>query len=106
MCAAWNSLVETVVREPRRAASAASSSPVGGFAQVVALGSVLEPDVPEPGRAQDTADHVRVAERERRPVLVHRFGVGRRSQDRVPDGARPLVVLPGLPDDHRHDLPR
>jgi DNA repair protein RadA/Sms len=45
-CAAWNSLVETVVREPRRSASATSSAPAGGLAEVVALGSVVEPDVP------------------------------------------------------------
>ena len=43
-CAAWNSLVETLVREPRR--SAAQSAPAGGFAQSTALGSVAEPDVP------------------------------------------------------------
>ena len=43
-CAAWNSLVETVVREPRR--TSISSAPVGGFAQSTALGSVAEPDVP------------------------------------------------------------
>ena len=43
-CSAWNSLVETLVREPRRAA--ASSAPAGGFAQSTALGSVAEPDVP------------------------------------------------------------
>jgi DNA repair protein RadA/Sms len=43
-CSAWNSLVETLVREPRRAA--ASSAPAGGFAQSTTLGSVAEPDVP------------------------------------------------------------
>ena len=43
-CAAWNSLVETVVREPRRSASPAASS--GGLAHSTALGSVAEPDVP------------------------------------------------------------
>jgi DNA repair protein RadA/Sms len=43
-CSAWNSLVETVVREPRRTST--SSAPAGGFAQSTALGSVAEPDVP------------------------------------------------------------
>ncbi len=43
-CSAWNSLVETVVREPRRAASPSPSS--GGTAQPTALGSVAEPLLP------------------------------------------------------------
>jgi DNA repair protein RadA/Sms len=42
-CAAWNSLVETVVREPRRPAVSSSAGPQ---AQPIALGSVVEPDLP------------------------------------------------------------
>jgi DNA repair protein RadA/Sms len=47
-CGAWNSLVETVVREPRRASSAAAARAGGGsFAvEAAALASVPEPDVP------------------------------------------------------------
>jgi DNA repair protein RadA/Sms len=44
VCAAWNSLVETVVREPRRSAS--SPAPATGLARPTALGSVAEPDLP------------------------------------------------------------
>jgi DNA repair protein RadA/Sms len=43
-CAAWNTLVETVVHEPRRSASPAR--PTGGLTQPTSLGSVAEPDVP------------------------------------------------------------
>jgi DNA repair protein RadA/Sms len=42
-CSAWNSLVETVVREPRRATAGAAAS---GGAQATALRAVVEPDVP------------------------------------------------------------
>jgi DNA repair protein RadA/Sms len=43
-CAAWNSLVETVVREPRRVS--ASPPTATGIAQPTALGSVAEPSLP------------------------------------------------------------
>ena len=42
-CSAWNSLVETVVREPRRSASVTAGLPT---AQPTSLGAVAEPDVP------------------------------------------------------------
>ena len=46
-CGAWNTLVETVIREPGRAARSAARPSAGGpGAAVQALGSVAEPDVP------------------------------------------------------------
>jgi DNA repair protein RadA/Sms len=42
-CAAWNTLVETVVREPRRATKASSGALQ---AEPIALGAVAEPDLP------------------------------------------------------------
>jgi DNA repair protein RadA/Sms len=42
-CGSWNSLVETVIREPRRASGGASSA---GAAEASPLASVPEPDVP------------------------------------------------------------
>ena len=44
-CGSWNSLVETVIREPRRAAAAGGAG-VGGAAVAAPLASVPEPDVP------------------------------------------------------------
>ena len=44
-CGAWNSLVETVVREPRASRSGAASALVGGAA-ATSLASIVEPDVP------------------------------------------------------------
>jgi DNA repair protein RadA/Sms len=45
-CGAWNSLVETVVREPSRTARAASRRPVGTSASATALADIGETDVP------------------------------------------------------------
>lgn len=47
-CGAWNSLVETVVREPRRpsGSSRGAAGTIPGAAQPTSLASVLEPDVP------------------------------------------------------------
>jgi DNA repair protein RadA/Sms len=47
-CGAWNTLVETVVREPGRSSRATTGSAAAARsgAEVQALGSVVEPDVP------------------------------------------------------------
>jgi DNA repair protein RadA/Sms len=45
-CGAWNTLVETVVREPGRSSRAGVPSGGRSEAGIQALGSVLEPDVP------------------------------------------------------------
>ncbi|HEX5014131.1 MAG TPA: DNA repair protein RadA [Candidatus Limnocylindrales bacterium] len=45
-CGSWNSLVETVVREPRRGGSSPGSSPDAGRAAAAPLATVPEPDVP------------------------------------------------------------
>jgi DNA repair protein RadA/Sms len=46
-CGAWNSLVETVVREPRRAGSSRGAGRVGAVpAEAASLATVPEPDVP------------------------------------------------------------
>jgi DNA repair protein RadA/Sms len=47
-CGAWNSLVETVVREPRRpsAASRATGGSTAAQSEPTSLAAVLEPDVP------------------------------------------------------------
>jgi DNA repair protein RadA/Sms len=46
-CGSWNSLVETVIREPRRApAAGGAGAGVGGAAVAAPLASVPEPDVP------------------------------------------------------------
>ena len=45
-CGAWNSLVETVVREPSRAARAATTPSGSGAQTPVALASLAQPDVP------------------------------------------------------------
>ena len=45
-CGAWNSLVETVVREPRRSATGTSRAATSLAADAAPLASVPEPDVP------------------------------------------------------------
>ena len=45
-CNAWNSLVETVVREPRRAGSAGGRVGAAGPSAAAAIATVPEPDVP------------------------------------------------------------
>ncbi len=45
-CDAWNTLVETVVREPAASAGRGALGRALGGRQIQALGSVLEPDVP------------------------------------------------------------
>jgi len=45
-CGAWNSLVETVVREPRVTAPRAASVGGPGRAEPAALAAIVEPDVP------------------------------------------------------------
>ncbi len=45
-CGAWNTLVETVVREPARSARAASAATAAARSAPVSLGSVAEADLP------------------------------------------------------------